>query len=318
MCSSFVSEGYAAMITNPKKSQRKPLIITRRDEQILREIYQYRYMTALDVAWLFFKPSSHTHVREILSMLSGGQDLATQTYLCRFGLPSVGNAERVFTLGAKGRNFLAEHGLPMTWYFRPYKLKHFSASHVQHQLLVTRCVVAAHVWSRKQSEFNLLNVRFGHEFRRTPGKVTREIKGDITRVPVIPDAWLLFERVSNGNELPIFLEIDRGMEYQQRFKQHIRSRIQFIEDGGYTRTFGSRSVTVAYATTGQTPAYRDTRRKAMALWTNEVLEELGKNKWAGVFRFASVDVKGLFDLALFNKPVWYRPDSPTPRTLLSP
>jgi hypothetical protein len=77
-------------------------------------------------------------------------------------------------------------------------------------------------------------------------------------------------------------------------------------------------VTVAYATTGQTPAYRDTRRKAMALWTNEVLEELGKNKWAGVFRFASVDVKGLFDLALFNKPVWYRPDSPTPRTLLSP
>jgi hypothetical protein len=307
------------MNTIPGKTQRKPLIITSRDEQILRAIHQYRYMTALDVAWLLFKPSSHTHVREILSSLAGGQDLATHTYLCRFGLPSVGNAERVFTLGSKGRSFLAEHSLPMHWYFRPYKLKHFSASHVQHNLLVTRFIVAAHVWSRKQqSEFNLLKVRFGHEFGRTPAKVTREIKGNMTRVPVIPDAWLLFERVSNGNQLPIFLEINRGMEYQQRFKQHIRSRIQFIGDGGYTRTFGSRSVTVAYATTGQTPAYRDTRRKTMALWTREVLEELGKNNWAGVFRFASVDFKGLFDLALFEKPVWIRPDSPTPRTLLTP
>jgi hypothetical protein len=130
--------------------------------------------------------------------------------------------------------------------------------------------------------------------------------------------WLLFERVSNGNQLPIFLEIDRGMEYRQRFKEHIRSRINFIEDGGYTRTFGSKSVTIAYATTGQTPSYRDTRRKTMALWTGEVLEELGKQNWAGVFRFASLDFKDLFDLALFEKAVWYRPDFPTPLTILTP
>jgi hypothetical protein len=308
-----------AMKTVSARLPRKtPIILTPRDEKILRAIYQYRYMTALDVAWLLFKPSSLTHVREILSSLAGGEDLHTLTYLYRFGLPSVGNSLRVFTLGSKGRRFLAERGIPMNWYFRPYKLKHFSVGHIQHQLILTRFLVVAHVWSRKQSDFNLLKVRFGYEFGRTPKKETVEMSGNMTAVPVIPDAWLLLERVSNGNLLPIFLEIDRGMEYQQRFKQHIRSRIQFIEDGGYTKTFGSRSVTIAYATTGQTSAYRDTRRKTMALWTREVLEELGKENWAGVFRFASLDFKELFDLALFEKPLWHRPDSPTPRTLLTP
>jgi hypothetical protein len=306
------------MNTIPGRTRRKPLIISSRDEEILRAIYQYRYMTALDVAWLLFKPTSHTHVREILSSLAGGEDLGTHTYLCRFGLPSVGNAERIFTLGAKGRSFLRERGLPITWYFRPYKLKHFSYSHVLHHVLLTRFLVAAHVWSRKRTDFNLLTVRFGHEFGRAPGRVTLEERGKIVTVPVIPDAWLLFERVSNGNQLPIFLEIDRGMEYRQRFKQHIRSRIQFIEDGGYTRMFGSRSVTIAYATTGETPAYQATRRKTMGLWTGEVLSDLGKENWAGIFRFASVDYKKLFDLALFEKPVWYRLDSPTPLTILTP
>jgi hypothetical protein len=54
----------------------------------------------------------------------------------------------------------------------------------------------------------------------------------------------------------------------------------------------------------------------MALWTKEVLTELRKESWADVFRFASLDFGSLFDLTLFEKPVWYRPDSPTPVPLL--
>ena len=101
------------------RKRKKPLILTLRDENILRAIYEYRYMTAFDVAWLLFKPTSKTHVREILTTLAGGSDLQTHSVLCRFGLPSVGNAERVFTLGAKGRGFLSERGFLITWYFRP-------------------------------------------------------------------------------------------------------------------------------------------------------------------------------------------------------
>ena len=106
------------MNTIPGKAHTKLRIMSRREEEILRSIYQYRYMTALDVAWLLFKPSSHTHVREILSTLAGGEDLKTHVYLCRFGLPSVGRPTLVFTLGSKGRSFLSERGLPMNWYFK--------------------------------------------------------------------------------------------------------------------------------------------------------------------------------------------------------
>lgn len=302
-----------------KTPRKKPLILTPRDEKILRAIYAYRYMTVLDVAWLLFKPSSKTHVGEILSKLAGGSDFQTHMYLCRFGLPSdgnsTGNAERVYTLGAKGRSFLSERGLPITWYFRPYKMRHFSASHVQHNLILTRFIVAAHVWARKQTNFNLLQVRFGHEFVKAPGTV--RLEGEGRTIPVIPDAWLLFERVSNSNKLPIFLEIDRGMEYQKRFKEHIRSRITFYEDGGYTRMFGSQSLRIAYATTGEIPSYAEARRKTMAVWTREVLMEQHRERWADVFRFASVDFGSLYDLTLFEKPVWYGLDSSAPVTLLT-
>jgi hypothetical protein len=97
-----------------------------------------------------------------------------------------------------------------------------------------------------------------------------------------------------------------------------RLRILFYEDGSYTKMFGSKSMTIAYATTGEVPEYRQRRRQTMALWTRDVLKELHKENWADIFRFSSVDRESLFDLALFEKPVWYRPDSPTPRTLLSP
>jgi hypothetical protein len=301
------------MTTPPAKIPRKkPLMLTPRDEKILRAIYEYRYMTALDVAWLLFKPTSRTHVTEILSSLAGGDDLQTHSYLCRFGLPSVGNSERVYTLGAKGRSFLAEHGLPITWYFRPYKLKHFSYSHVQHNLILTRFVVALNVWIRKQTDFTLSTIRFGHELTGTPGRVTVEGK----TVPVIPDAWILLGRTRTRSQIPIFLEIDRGMEFQKRFKEHIRARIQFYYSGEYERMFGSESVRIYYATSGQAPEYRERRRATMRLWTSQVLEELHLQDWADVFRFASLEFDKLYDLTLFEKPVWYRPDSPTPVALL--
>jgi hypothetical protein len=297
-----------------KKKRKRPLMLTERDEKILRAVYAYRYMTILDLAWFLFKPSSKTHVGEIAAKLAGGKDLQTHSYLCRFGLPSVGNAERVYTLGAKGRSYLSERGLPITWYFRPYKLRHFSHAHIQHNLLITRVVVAAHVWSRKQQVFSLVEVRFGHQLAGAPQRVRQNGEGKV--VPVVPDAWLLFERDSNGSQIPIFLEIDRGNEFQKRFKAHVRSRQLFVAVGKYAKLFGVQSVRFAYVTTGQTSEYREARRKSMCVWTMDVLKELGAEDWAQNFCYASIEYAGLFDLMLFEKPVWYRPDSPTPGTLL--
>jgi hypothetical protein len=69
-------------------------------------------------------------------------------------------------------------------------------------------------------------------------------------------------------------------------------------------------VVVAYATTGQTREYRQTRARAMNSWTREVLEEAKLPSWAGVFRFSAIEFDSLYTKAnaLFEEAVWLRPD----------
>src|SRR5271166_1225726 len=71
-------------------------------EEILRAVHFYRYITAIDVAQLFFSAKSLTHVREILNILCGGEDDQRGQYLCRFSLPSAKarNTTKVYTLGS--------------------------------------------------------------------------------------------------------------------------------------------------------------------------------------------------------------------------
>ena len=279
---------------------------------MLRIISIYRYMTALDMAYSLGTPKTLTRVRSRLTHLAGGTDYQDRAFLYRFPLPSNkkgGNPERVFTLGAAGREVVESLGMPVDWYYRPSKTGRLSGSHLAHQLLVTRFVVAACQWANTQPDYNLVEMRLSYEIERSLG--TR--RGEV----VVPDAWLHFLRVG-GRKSPVLLEIDRGSEYQERLKNHVRGRIEFIRSGEYARIFGTRGVSIAYATTGQVPDYAQTRRKTMTAWTMEVLEELELKSWAGVFHFTTVTYERLYEDAqtLFTKPVWYRLDSPAKPVLL--
>jgi hypothetical protein len=304
------------------KTRTLPLrLLTAREEAILRTVYTYRYMTALDVAHRLFSPTSLTHVREILTRLAGGEDFKTHQYLYRFCLPTPapGGRERIYTLGVKGRDFLSEAvGVPVDWYFRPHKLKHLSYSLLVHNLLLTRVLVAAHRWSRQRPDFRLLKMRTCYELAQAgvSASSTKPNKGEVP--PVVPDAWLLFERLKDGaheHDFPVLLEIDRGREYREKFKRHVRTRLEWIASGQYREHFGTPAVLIAYLTTGQRPEYRESRRQAMCQWTREVLREQRKENWAGVFRFRSVEFEKIYQSALFEAPLWYRPDSDTPMPL---
>jgi hypothetical protein len=305
-------------------AETKLLILTARDEEILRAMHFYRYMTAVDVAHLLYKPSVLTAARRHLARLSGGGDEITNQYLYRFPLPqpTAGNKERIYTLGSRGRDFLVnEVGLPVAWYFRPEKVRHMSIGQVTHHLTLTRFLVAAQVWSKKQSDFTLPHTRTSYELAKSPATVEVTQGGNRHTVTVVPDAWLKFEQLQAGTHVrfhPILLEIDRGTEHQQKFKQHVRARLEFIKKGGlYSRVFGTEAVMIAYATTGQKPEYRETRRQAMCAWTQEVLVELQKENWASVFRFHSLNLDDLYNTPLFAAPVWYRPDRQTPLPLFT-
>src|SRR4051794_24104139 len=114
-----------------------PVVLSPRAVDILKAAYFYRYMGALDVCYRLFTPGTLARVRKTLSTLSGGEDFVPRQYLYRLRLEGEGNAERVYTLGSRGRDFLAtELGLPVSWYFRPHKIKHLSHAHIVHSLLL--------------------------------------------------------------------------------------------------------------------------------------------------------------------------------------
>jgi hypothetical protein len=60
-------------------AQKTPLILTPRDEEILKALHTYRYMTAKDVAYHLLKPQSAPYCRRLLMRLAGG-DFQTRTY----------------------------------------------------------------------------------------------------------------------------------------------------------------------------------------------------------------------------------------------
>jgi hypothetical protein len=280
-------------------------MLTPRDEEILKTVWYYRYITARDMTYDQFAITSLNHVREILARLAGNTDLDSHNYLCRFSLPSPSRKpqEQVFVLGAKGRRLLREMGYPASWYFRPHKLKFLSYGYVLHNLILTRTLIAAGVWAKGHPSFNLIDKRISYEL---PGKV-------------IPDGWLLFEEETPEGvyEHPVMIEIDRGMESKDKFRAHVRGRINYIQSGEYRREFKTDVATIAYVTTGQTEAYMTARRKDMCKWITELLREMRLTDWKRVFRVAEVEFRTIYNFSLFEENVWYRPDSSGPLRLFA-
>lgn len=290
---------------------------------MLCAIHFYRYVTALDMAHLLYSSSSLTYVRSLLSSLAGGEDGKAAQYLYRFQLPntSPGNTAKVYTLGSKGRDFLErEFGLPVEWYYRPHKVKHLSYTQILHGLVLTRTIVAAAAWCAKEPNYTLAKTCISYELAKKPASIAVLKDGGTEIIKVVPDAWMLFERLKNGEHerfIPVLFEIDRGMEFKQKFTHHIRSRIAFIRSGAYKNMFQTDAVLIAYLTTGERPEYRETRRRAMCAWTQDVLADLRMENWSSIFRFASVVFDELYTSPVFDAPVWYRPDSPTPVSLFT-
>ena len=71
-----------------RNKQPREVGISQRAEEMLQAIHELRYVTAWDMTRLFYTPTSHNHVREMLSLLAGKKDYKERHYLFRFPLPN--------------------------------------------------------------------------------------------------------------------------------------------------------------------------------------------------------------------------------------
>src|SRR5690349_4309701 len=97
---------------------------------------------------------------------------------------------RIYTLGTAGREYGEKAlGLTIDWHFRPDRARFTGFHHLQHNLALTRVLVAAARFGKVQDRFRLTQMRTGYE-------LAREQK--LRALPAIPDAWLEFERTQDG------------------------------------------------------------------------------------------------------------------------
>jgi Replication-relaxation len=308
-----------SMDKSPETPWSKLLILSERNMAIVRAIAQYRFMRPEDVRYSLPQPPSLSQTRRILSALAGGEDYCDRHILYRFPIPTCtkGTKPRVYALGVKGWKLLAQEG-----YYRPYKLARLSFGHLWHALTLTRFVCAADYYCLTHKRYSLSQKKLSYELAREAPTVTLQTEEHTTTVKVVPDAFLCFER-PDGGKFPILLEIDRGTEYQNRFKNHARARLKLLLSGTFARVFQTPAVVVAYATAGHPPESRETRCAAMQRWTEEVITEMipdnakRQQEWLGIFRFCSLPEDIYANVhALFSAPVWHRLDADSPVPLL--
>jgi hypothetical protein len=201
---------------------------------------------------------------------------------------------------------MEKSGFKVDWYYRPHRIKLASYGAVLHNLILSRTLIAASLWAKKQPNFKLVKTRCYELAREAPSIQLTNDKGEREMVKVIPDAYLLFQKLNNNKHerfYQVILELDRGMEYQKRFKKAIRARLEFIKDSGaYSSLFGTapNNVIIAYITTGDRPEYRESRRKAMCDWTRDVLAQSDLNNLSCSLLFCSVVASELYNIPLFD------------------
>jgi hypothetical protein len=305
------------------KNPKKLLILTAPHEKILRATHFYRFLFAQDICRLHWSLSSLTYVRDLLANLS------KHKYLYRFAHPSLskgGAVENTYTLACKGREYVERIlGLPVDWYYRPHKIRHASYGAVLHNLILSRTLIAASLWAKKQPNFKLVKTRICYELaREAPLIELTDDKGRREKVKIVPDAYLLFQKINNNKHecfYSVLLEVDRGMEFQKRFVKSIRARLEFIKDSGaYRRLLGMepKNVILAYITTGDRAEYRESRRRSMCDWTRKVLEQSDSVNLPCSFLFCSALATEIYNIPIFDGAGWFNPYSTTPVSLFTP
>jgi hypothetical protein len=171
--------------TSLRRAHTNSLTLTEPQERILHAAHFYRFLLTTDICRLYWSLSSLTYVRDLLA------NLAKHKYLYRFQHPSVHSggigSERIYTLGAAGRKFMEKSGFKIDYYYRPHKIRHASYGAVLHNLLLSRTLIAASVWAKKQPNFKLVKTRICYELaREAPSIQLTNDKGEHEMVKVIP------------------------------------------------------------------------------------------------------------------------------------
>jgi hypothetical protein len=312
---------------SPTPSATTPLILTPKDEIILKKLAEYRLLTSQEITALCYSNGSHTYARARLSALSGNQDITAGglTYgypLWRWSFPTGnrGRNEKIFALSLTGARMLEQLGYPLPWHVKPSKLRTFSHSYLLHDLSRNRFVVALLTWAKSKPHLRIES-HLSYELSKKPSTVEipvlRLVLKDgkpakipvMTRVDVIPDGEILVTNRNTGERLLIILELDHNTQARERLRNHITALLAYIKSPHFRASYGNIPYRIVYATQGVTEPASTSRLAYLCNFTMQCLIERKRSQDSQYFRFTSIDYARLYtDVKhLFEEPSWYLP-----------
>jgi hypothetical protein len=294
------------------------------ENEILKFVREYHFLTVAQLIRLHYRQGSLTHARVVLL------ELYNEGYLDRRSLPHTGKGQPVYiyALATKGINYLKKQGFHSFSRYRPNELQQFQYLHLEHVLYLNDFLIAGRNLTKVAPDITLAEMQHDLDLKRTPAKVTyvrRLSDGDYDdeRVTLVPDAWLDFRlQLANSPKQRrkcIVVELDRGSEtHIADFKKKIRAYVHYAFPGGaYEKRFGTQSITVVFATT-----VGEHRANTMRLWCEQELKEQRLEQEASLFRFTALPQDelstqtGLDAKKLFLSDVWSIPSQEEKGTLL--
>jgi len=300
------------------QSRKQSSIIKPFEYEIVQVVRAYHFLTAQQLATVYYSKGSLTRARTVLKVLYDNE------YLDRRAQPHIGIGQPtfVYALARRGISDLKTHGFSFFSRFRPGTLHTLSALHLDHVLRLNDVLIAAKTLSRLAPDISLEEWRHDLDLKHTPGRVeyiARTTTGERFNetLNIVPDGWLDFRLnlATTKKQLRkcLALELDRGTgTYVPKVKKKFRAYVHYsFAGGGYSRTFGTNKLTIAYATTaGQN------RVQTLKRWCEEALHEQGLEQEASLFRFALLPPGEIDAKHLFLAPIWYKPFEKHPMPLL--
>ncbi|MCA9904503.1 MAG: replication-relaxation family protein, partial [Anaerolineae bacterium] len=205
--------------------------LTDRDKDIIEAVYRYRILRQDQIQRLFFGTAAAA--QRVLVRLYD------HTFLERKFLPVYeGRSPTLYVLDKRGAELLrAERGHEdMVWYSSSKDLK---PDFIEHTTAVNDFRISVEVSA----------ARFGLELITWASE--GQLKSDYDRVTIpnakrpvslIPDSYFCLD--TPFGRAHFFVEIDRGTETLERFKDKVRAYVNYHSSGAYERRYGTKSLRV--------------------------------------------------------------------------
>lgn len=183
-----------------------------------------------------------------------------------------------------------------------------------HTLAVVDVLIAAERLTQASDTISLTTLHLERDLRRCRLRVTVPAAGarlQERRVTVVPDA--LFSLDVAGNRLDFVVELDRGTERREKWRDKVAALTTWITTPQSRTLLPGRRSSATVMVVTESPG----RREQLRVWTEEELCSMGfLRDYGRIFAISCASPVSLSPEAFFAQPHWWPVFSQVPKSLI--